>query len=297
MHDRGRVATSALPDLESASRLAGTARTRIGSQGRRTARPSPRGRRTPQNQPQAPPGLGRPSSVRRPHLTSARSAAQSPLITPATVLRWHQRLVTKKVDLPEPVRSPTPRPDHRRAHRADGPRERDPGLQAHPRRTPQTRPPHRRVYHPQDPQAAADSTSAAASNRHELKSLPASTSLNHVGRGLLPRRLRHHSQANLRLLRPGSRLPLRAHPRNDQPSDRSLDDPAGPQPADGPRRPGRHLPIPHPRPRRPVHLIVRRGPGQRRHRHREDPTAMSQSKLLCRPLTSAQPKPNSPTAS
>ena len=33
----------------------------------------------------------------------------------------------QEVDLPEPVRSPTPRPDHRRAHRADGPRERDLG--------------------------------------------------------------------------------------------------------------------------------------------------------------------------
>ena len=135
-----------------------------------------------------------------------------------------------------PVAHPSPRPSPRSS--SGWPARTRPGLQAHPRRTPQTRPPHRRVYHPQDPQAAADSTSAAASNRHEPATIPASTSLNHVGRGL-PRRLRHHSQANLRLLRPGSPQPLRAHPRNDQPSDRSLDDPAGPQPADGPRRPGR----------------------------------------------------------
>ena len=74
----------------------------------------------------------------------------------------------QEVDLPEPVRSPTPRPGHRRAPSSDGPRDRDGGLQAHPRRTPQTRPPHRRVYHPQDPQAAADSTSAAARDPHEL---------------------------------------------------------------------------------------------------------------------------------
>ena len=127
MHDRGRVATSALPDLESASRPAGTARTRIGSQGRRTARPSPRGRRTPQNQPQAPPGLGRPSPVRRPHPTSARSAAQSPAHHPGHGPAVAPTAGHQEVDLPEPVRSPTPRPDHRRAHRADGPRERDLG--------------------------------------------------------------------------------------------------------------------------------------------------------------------------
>ena len=159
------------------------------------------------------------------------------LITPATVLRWHQRLVTKKWTYPNQSGRPPLAPTIA-ALIERWPARTRPGLQAHPRRTPQTRPPHRRVYHPQDPQAAADSTSAAASNRHELATIPASTSLNHVGRGLLPRRLRHHSQANLRLLRPGSPQPLRAHPRNDQPSDRSLDDPADPQPADGPRRPG-----------------------------------------------------------
>ena len=103
---------------------------------------------------------GRPSPVRRPHPTSARSAAQSPAHHPGHGPAVAPTAGHQEVDLPEPVRSPTPRPDHRRAHRADGPRERDLGLAAHPRRTPQTRPPHRRVYHPQDPQAAADSTSA-----------------------------------------------------------------------------------------------------------------------------------------
>ena len=75
-----------------------------------------------------------------------------------------------------PVAHPSPRPSPRSS--SGWPARTRPGLQAHPRRTPQTRPPHRRVYHPQDPQAAADSTSAAASNRHELATIPASTSLN-----------------------------------------------------------------------------------------------------------------------
>ena len=42
-------------------------------------------------------------------------------------------LDNQEVDLPEPLRSPTPRPSDRRADRTDGPRERDLGLPAHPR--------------------------------------------------------------------------------------------------------------------------------------------------------------------
>ena len=44
------------------------------------------------------------------------------------------------------------------------------------------------------------------------------------------------------------------------------------------------LPVPRPRPRWPVHHLVRRGAGRRRHRRREDPTAMSASELLRRTL-------------
>jgi hypothetical protein len=43
-----------------------------------------------------------------------------------------------------------------------------------------------------------------------------------------------------------------------------LDHPAGPQPADGPRRARRPVPIPRPRPGRTVRGLVRRGPGGRR---------------------------------
>ncbi|MCE6998530.1 transposase [Saccharothrix sp. S26] len=39
----------------------------------------------------------------------------------------------------------------------------------------------------------------------------------------------------------------------------------------GPRRPSRQLPVPHPRPGRPVHHLVRRGPLRRRHPRHETP--------------------------
>src|SRR5215207_6964658 len=77
MHDRRRVATPALPDLQPATELADTAPPRAVVQGHRAPRPAPRGRRTPQNQPQAQPRLGRPSTARRTHPTHARGAART----------------------------------------------------------------------------------------------------------------------------------------------------------------------------------------------------------------------------
>ncbi|WP_306750900.1 integrase core domain-containing protein [Saccharothrix yanglingensis] len=46
---------------------------------------------------------------------------------------------------------------------------------------------------------------------------------------------------------------------------------------DGPRRPGRRLPVPHPRSGRPVHRLVRRGLLRRGHPGREDSTMVSAS--------------------
>jgi len=86
-HDRERVAPPPLSDLESASRLAVAALLDIGFQEHRARRPTSRGRCAPQNQPQAPPGLGRPSRARRADPTTTHDAARSPLVTPGTVLR------------------------------------------------------------------------------------------------------------------------------------------------------------------------------------------------------------------
>ena len=143
--------------------LADAARPRIVVQGHRAPRPAPRGRRTPQNQPEASPGLGRPSPVRRADPTPARGAARASPGHPGHGPAVAPPPGDQEVDLPEPLRSPTPRPDDRRADRTDGPRERDLGLPAHPRRTTQARPPRRRIHDPQDPQAAADTAGTAAS--------------------------------------------------------------------------------------------------------------------------------------
>src|SRR5215213_8572439 len=99
-HDRGRVATLALSDLQPATELADTAPRRILIQGHRAARPAPRGGRAPQNQCKASPGLGRPRPVRRTDTTPARGAARAPPGHPGIVLRWHRRLVTKKWTYP-----------------------------------------------------------------------------------------------------------------------------------------------------------------------------------------------------
>ena len=72
------VVPSPLPDLHPAARLADTAQSRIVVQGRRDPDPAPRGRGTTQNQPKRPPGLGRPSRVRRADPTPTDELARTP---------------------------------------------------------------------------------------------------------------------------------------------------------------------------------------------------------------------------
>jgi hypothetical protein len=77
-----------------------------------------------------------------------------------------------------------------------------------------------------------------------------------AGRRLLPRR-HDFSEAPVHAVRDGSRHPACAHPRRDRPPDRSLDGPAGPQPAHGPRETDWLLSFPHPRPGCQVHRCLR----------------------------------------
>jgi hypothetical protein len=228
-----------LLDLRSPSRWVVAAGTHFVVQGRRAARPAPRSRRIAQNQPEASPGLGRPSRVRRadPTPTSAsRVNCSSSAI--ASALRRSAGFSSC---------------GEYRQHRSD----------------PRTRP-------------GAGSSGPG---------------LDHAGPGLLPRRLRSHPQTDLRLLRPGSRPPLRAHPRGDQSPNWSVDHPAGPQPPDGPRRPCRRVPVRRPRPRWSVHRVVRCRLGRRGDRHRKDSAAVSASELLRRTIRADGKTPSSPTAS
>ena len=140
------------------------------------------------------------------------------LISPATVSAVAPPPGRQEMDLPAPHWTPSPRRHDRCADRTAGQGESDVGLPAHPGRTTQARPSGRGLDRPQDPQAMPDTAGAASLNRHVMAAVPANPGLDHAGRGLLPRRLRAHPETDLRVLRPGSRPPLRAHPRHDQPS-------------------------------------------------------------------------------
>ncbi|HUZ25154.1 MAG TPA: integrase core domain-containing protein [Streptosporangiaceae bacterium] len=70
---------------------------------------------------------------------------------------------------------------------------------------------------------------------------------------------------------------VRSCPGRDRPPGRGVDRAAGPEPADGPGGAGRPVPVPGPRPGRPVHRRVRRGAAGCRDRGGEDPTAQPKS--------------------
>ena len=74
-----------------------------------------------------------PRAVRRPHPTLTRDAARAPLGHPGHGPAVAPSAGDQEVDLPEPLRSPTGRPDDRRADLTHGPRERDLGLPEPPR--------------------------------------------------------------------------------------------------------------------------------------------------------------------
>jgi putative transposase len=70
----------------------------------------------------------------------------------------------------------------------------DLGLPAHPRRTTQTRSPGRAFTIRRILKLRWDTSRTAASDRHVLATVPARPGGDHAGRGLLPRRLRDHSE-------------------------------------------------------------------------------------------------------
>ena len=127
-----------------------------------------------------------------------RALRRHRLVTPDTILRWHRRLVRRRVDLPEPARTPTDRRRARRTGRADGDGQPELGIPKDPGRAAQTRPPGRRLDDPADPQAPPHPTGTGTAHRHQLAAVPAHPGHQHARGRLLPRRLRGHAAAALR---------------------------------------------------------------------------------------------------
>ena len=106
--------------------------------------------------------------------------------------------------------------------------------------------------------------SGSTTVRADLATVPGRAGPRHPRDRLCPRRHRLPAPA-LRPRRGRARPSPRVHRRDHRPSDRGLGRPAGPQPADGPRRPRRPVPVRDPRPGQQVHCRVRRGLRRCRH--------------------------------
>src|SRR5258708_4935614 len=131
--------------------------------------------------------------------------------------------------------------------------------------------------------------SAEAERRHDLAAVPARPGHDHPRHRLLPRGLRGDTPAPVLPFRHRSQLSIRPLPRSQRPPGRTVDQPADPQPPDGPRRSRRGLPVHGPGPRRPVHRIIRRGPGERGYHRSEDPPPKPSRECLRRTIRAHRP--------
>src|SRR5215472_3416678 len=212
----------------------------------------------------------------------------SRLVTPDTLLRWHRRLVRWRWTYPP--RGGRPPVDARLAVLIEQMAWENPGwgLQADPGRTARPRLPCRSLDSAAGAATAADPARSAA-HPVNLAAVPAHPGLDHAGVRFLPRRLRSYLAPRLCVLRDRSQHPPCACPGRDRAPRRCMDRAAGPEPADGPGRTRRPVPVPDTGPRGPVHRSVRRGAVRRGDRSGEDAAAHPKGERLCRTLGAHSP--------
>src|SRR3954466_5621809 len=186
-----------------------------------------------------------------------RALRRHRLVTPATILGWHRRLVRRKWTYPHRTgRPPTDQALAALVVRMGGENPRRGYMRIQGELL--------RLGHRigastirADPEAPPHPASPGPAQRHQLAAVPAQTGHQHARGRLLPRRLRGHAAAALRAVRPRGWQPLSACPGRDRASRRAVDDAAGPKPPHGPRRGYRPVPVPRPRSGGSVRGIVR----------------------------------------
>jgi hypothetical protein len=198
-------------------------------------------------------------------------------VTPATLLVWHRRLVTRRWDYTN--RRHPGRPSTAAAIRklvirmaTDNPTW---GAPARARRTCQARPPDRRLHGVADPARCRDRPRTPP-HRPDLEAVSHRAGSRHSRGRLRPRGYRP-APAHLRPDHHRAPHPPRPPGRHHRQPRRRLDDTSSPQPPDGPRPTHDVNQVPDQGPRRPVHRLLRRRVHGRRDQDSRQPTAGAQS--------------------